>query len=86
MTTQSKKWAGVGSRNGIAALKQKLGPIEYKPIGSFKLHEDNPRKHPEKQLVKLAASMREFRVAMPLLIDEQETIIAGEARLARART
>lgn len=72
-------------QNRMATLEQKLGPIEYRPIGSLKLYENNPRKHPERQLVKLAASMREFGVAMPLLIDEQDTIIAGEARLEAAR-
>ncbi|WBY16355.1 site-specific DNA-methyltransferase [Erythrobacteraceae bacterium WH01K] len=85
MTNQSKKRAANGIRNDIASLEQKLGPIEYRPLASLKRYENNPRKHPEKQLVKLAASIREFGFAMPMLVDEQDIIIAGEARLEAAR-
>ncbi|WP_340586904.1 DNA methyltransferase [Erythrobacter alti] len=85
MTIQSNKRAANGIRNDISALEQKLGPIEYRPLASLKRYENNPRKHPEKQLVKLAASIREFGFAMPMLVDEQGIIIAGEARLEAAR-
>ena len=72
-------------RNELAALEHKLGPIEYRPLASLKRFENNPRKHPEKQLVKLTASLREFGFAMPVLVDEASTIIAGEARVEAAR-
>jgi len=85
MTSQSKKRAANGTRHDIASLEQKLGPIEYRPLASLKRYENNPRKHPERQLVKLAASIREFGFAMPMLVDEQYIIIAGEARLEAAR-
>src|SRR5690606_15234623 len=48
-------------------------------------YDRNPRKHPERQLVSLAASIAEFGFAMPVLVDEAGTIIAGEARVAAAR-
>lgn len=85
MTRQKQERASTGIRNDFAALEQKLGPIEYRPLASLKRYENNPRKHPEKQLVKLTASIREFGFAMPMLVDEQGTIIAGEARLEAAR-
>jgi|TARA_Y100000815_G_scaffold245846_1_gene245002 DNA modification methylase len=85
MTSQSRKRATNGIRNDIVALEQKLGPIEYRSLVSLKRYENNPRKHPEKQLVKLAGSIREFGFAMPMLVDEQDIIIAGEARLEAAR-
>ncbi|NCP19188.1 MAG: ParB N-terminal domain-containing protein [Erythrobacter sp.] len=85
MTSSSKKRAATGIRNDIAALEQKLGSIEYRPLGSLKRYENNPREHPEKQLVKLAASISEFGFAMPMLVDEQDVIIAGEARFEAAR-
>lgn len=85
MTSQPKKRGANGIRSDIAAIEQKLGPIEYRPLASLKRYENNPRKHPEKQLVKLAGSIREFGFAMPILIDEQDIIIAGEARLEAAR-
>ncbi|GFZ98798.1 methyltransferase [Blastomonas marina] len=85
MKSQSKKRAANGIRNDIASLEQKLGPIEYRSLVSLKRYENNPRKHPEKQLVKLAGSIRVFGFAMPMLVDEQDIIIAGEARLEAAR-
>ena len=84
MTRQSRKRATNSIRNDIAALEQKLGPIEYRPLASLKRYENNPRKHPEKQLVKLAASIREFGFAMPMLVDEQGIIFIG-ARDHRSR-
>ncbi|BBI21787.1 methyltransferase [Qipengyuania flava] len=71
--------------NELAVLDHRLGPIEYRPLASLKRYDNNPRKHPERQLMKLAASIREFGFAMPILVDEADTIIAGEARLEGAR-
>nr|WP_166177857.1 DNA methyltransferase [Altererythrobacter segetis] len=71
--------------NELTALDQRLGPIEYRPISSLSDYKNNPRKHPDEQLAKLAASIREFGFAMPVLVDEDSTIIAGEARIAAAK-
>jgi DNA modification methylase len=71
--------------NALAAIDQRIGPIEYRPLSSLSRYENNPRKHPERQLVKLAASLREFGFAMPVLVDEQDVIIAGEGRIEAAR-
>lgn len=67
--------------NQIAALERQLGPIEYRPVTELIAYNRNPRKHPERQLVSLAASIAEFGFAMPVLVDEAGTIIAGEARV-----
>ena len=85
MNTNTKRRNGPALPNELAALEQRLGPIEYRPIASLKRFENNPRKHPEKQLVKIEASIREFGFAAPVLIDEHNTIIAGEARIEAAR-
>jgi DNA modification methylase len=85
MPTSKSHSALTSLPNQIAALDQRLGAIEYRPIASLTAYKNNPRKHPEKQLVKLAASMREFGFAMPVLIDEENLIIAGEARIEAAR-
>lgn len=71
--------------NQVAALERRFGPIEYRPIDALKVYENNPRQHPESQLVKLTASIAEFGFAIPVLVDEDDTIIAGEARVAAAR-
>lgn len=72
-------------RNQQAALEQRFGPLEYRPLDSLKSYANNPRKHGEKQIAQLMASIGEFGFAMPALIDPEGTIIAGEARVAAAR-
>lgn len=71
--------------NQLAAIEQRLGPIEYRAIASLKSHHRKLRKHPEAQLVKLTASIREFGFTLPLLVDEDGVLIVGEARLEAAR-
>ena len=68
--------------NQLDALQRKLGAIGYVPADSLKPYEGNPRKHPEKQIIKLMASIREFGVAMPILIDANSVVIAGHIRSA----
>ena len=71
--------------NQLDALQRKLGVIGYVPADSLTPFEGNPRKHPEKQIVKLMASIREFGVAMPILIDANNVVIAGHAVLEAAK-
>lgn len=77
--------AEVQRANQLDALQRKLGPIEYVAIDSLTPYEGNPRKHPEKQIVKLMPSLREFGVAMPILIDVHNVVIAGHAVLEAAK-
>lgn len=70
--------------NACAALEHKLGPILYRPLASLRAYDGHARKHPEKQIVQLMASMTQFGFAMPLLIDESGTLIVGHARLDAA--
>jgi len=71
--------------NRTDAFEHRFGPITYRPVGSLTPYSNNPRKHPESQLVKLAASIAEFGFVMPVLIDEDGVIIAGEARVTAAK-
>ncbi len=73
------------TRNQLETLERKLGPIIYHKIDKLVAYEGNPRKHPEKQLTKLTASIREFGFAMPVLLDCDDVIIAGHARVEAAR-
>jgi ParB-like chromosome segregation protein Spo0J len=66
-------------RNSIPTLEERLGPIEYRPPTSLKKYENNPRKHSQKQIVQLMASMRQFGFPLPILVDNHGVIIAGEA-------
>lgn len=66
-------------------LEQRFGPVEYRSIDDIVPYARALRKHPERQLVQLTASMREFGFVMPLLIDDSCTLICGHARLEAAK-
>jgi hypothetical protein len=85
MTKLKLTGKGTSLPNQLAALEQRLGPIETRAIDSLKTFENNPRKHPEGQLTKLAASIEQFGFTMPVLVDEDGSIIAGEARVTAAK-
>lgn len=74
-----------GAAADVSAVSRRLGPIEYQPIASITAYEKSPRRHPEKQLVKLMSSISEFGFALPVLVDVEGTIIAGHARVEAAR-
>jgi ParB-like chromosome segregation protein Spo0J len=46
---------------------------------------NNARTHSETQVAQIASSIREFGFNNPVLIDEQDTIIAGHGRVLAAR-
>lgn len=71
--------------NRTDAFEHRFGPIEDRPVDSLTTYSNNPRKHSERQLVKLAGSIAEFGFVMPVLIDEDGVIIAGEARVIAAK-
>lgn len=48
-------------------------------------YDRNSRTHSEAQVAQLAASIEEFGFTNPVLIDEQNTVVAGEGRLLAAR-
>jgi ParB-like chromosome segregation protein Spo0J len=56
------------------------------PTNRIKANPKNARTHSNRQIRKIAASMREFGFAAPVLIDEQDVLIAGHGRLEAARS
>jgi ParB-like nuclease family protein len=59
--------------------------IRYVPVDSLKPYPKNARVHSAEQISQIAASMGEFGVVNPLLIDEAREIIAGHGRLEAVR-
>ena len=53
--------------------------IEQIPPGSLTPYEGNPRIHTEQQIEKLKASIQEYGIVLPVLIDSANVIIAGHA-------
>ena len=59
--------------------------ISYRSVGSLLPDPRNARTHPKRQVEQIAASIREFGFANPILIDAEGTIIAGHGRLLAAK-
>ena len=59
--------------------------IEQRPTDRLRKFDHNARTHSEAQVNQIAASIREFGFVNPVLIDPDDTIIAGHARLLAAR-
>ena len=59
--------------------------IEYLPIKDIKLPERRLKKHSERQMVGIKASLRTFGFVAPLLINHDHLIIDGEAVLEAAK-
>lgn len=66
-------------------LFARLGPITYRRPADFIAYKRNARKHPERQLVALEASIRQFGFNAPVLVAVDGEIIAGHARVEAAK-
>ena len=58
--------------------------VERWPVERIKRYANNPRRHSEADRDKIAASILAWGWTMPVLVDEEGRLIAGEARLAAA--
>ena len=59
--------------------------INTRKISDLKPYAHNPKTHPEEQVDKIARSITEFGWTVPILIDADNSIIAGHGRLLAAR-
>ncbi len=75
----------LASRPSSEMLFARLGPITYRNPVELTAYKRNARKHPERQLVALEASIREFGFNVPVLISLHGEIIAGHARVEAAK-
>ena len=58
--------------------------IENLSIDDLRRYENNPRLHPKAQIDKLVRAIKEFGFLIPILIDNQNNVLAGHARLEAA--
>ena len=58
--------------------------IEYVPIEALKAFQNNSRTHTASQVTQIANSITKFGWTNPVLIDDDNTIIAGHARVSAA--
>jgi len=59
--------------------------VENVAVGDLLPYINNAKTHPEEQVVKIAASIKEFGFNAPILADEGNQIIAGHGRLLAAK-
>ena len=59
--------------------------VERRPVDQLIPYARNARTHSEAQVAQLAASIREWGWTVPVLIDEDGTLIAGHGRVLAAR-
>lgn len=59
--------------------------VVQREISLLKPHPTNARTHPRRQLDQLKGSIREFEFVNPILVDENNVVIAGHGRLQAAR-
>ena len=59
--------------------------INYRPLGELTPYIGNARTHSDEQVDQVAASIKEFGFTNPILLDGDNTIIAGHGRLLAAK-
>ena len=55
------------------------------PLGSIRPYEFNNRRHSDKQIARIAGSIKEFGFNQPIIVDETDTIIVGHGRYYAAQ-
>ncbi|MEP7173812.1 MAG: DNA methyltransferase [Aestuariivirga sp.] len=61
-----------------------ISTIEHISIAALKLNPRNARTHSKKQIKQISQSIRKFGFTNPLLIDDENMVLAGHGRLAAA--
>jgi len=59
--------------------------VEFRAVTALKQNPRNVRTHTRKQIEQIARSIREFGFCNPVLVDEDDVLIAGHGRLQAAR-
>jgi DNA modification methylase len=62
-----------------------ISQIKEVPTGTLRAHPSNSRTHPNKQIRQLARSMQQFGFTVPIIVDDNNVILAGHARWLAAQ-
>jgi DNA modification methylase len=77
--------ASISSSSKVRLELAGLPRMEWAPIANIRPNPKNPRTHSKKQIRQIAASIRKFGFLNPLIVDDQNMILAGHGRLEGAR-
>jgi hypothetical protein len=78
----------VGNQLGQTALESYGGSrlaVRYSPIAALRLDPQNPRLHSRKQVRQIAKSIASFGFNVPVLVDAEQSVIAGHGRVLAAK-
>src|SRR6056297_7823 len=67
------------------SIKWPADKVERRAIDSLVPYARNARTHSDEQVAQIAASIREWGWTVPILVDEDGTIIAGHGRIMAAQ-
>jgi DNA modification methylase len=81
---QSRPTAAPGAATGLSPEFWPANAVERRPLASLTPYATNARTHSTEQVDAIAASIREWGWTIPVLVDEDGTIIAGHARVMAA--
>ena len=70
-----------GNRNDRQNPPNSRLTIQHRPVDTLRLDPRNPREHSKKQIAQVAESIRAFGFNVPVLIDDDNKIIAGHGRV-----
>lgn len=59
--------------------------VVYRPVDELPPYANNARTHSERQIAKIAASIRSFGFVNPILTDADGGVVAGHGRLEAAK-
>jgi len=59
--------------------------VEDLAIQQLTPYQNNPRLHPKQQIDKLARAINDFGFLVPVVIDDQNIVLAGHARIEAAK-
>jgi DNA modification methylase len=77
--------ATISSSSKVRLELAGLPRLEWAPIANIRPNPKNPRTHSKKQIRQIAASIRKFGFLNPLIVDDENMILAGHGRLEGAR-
>ena len=60
--------------------------LEYLPVAALRANELNPKMHPDRQINALARGMSEMGFVSPIIVDQDNRIVAGHGRSLRQRS
>lgn len=86
MTKPANKSKSVQNLRRSRVLRKFAPKVESLPLSELKPNVRNPRTHTDKQISQIALSIATFGFLVPILVDDDNVVLAGNARLEAAKS